>query len=313
MRTAGEGTGTTDYLCRSLDRLIGYEDLLFERTSYPGNPAPGHRIAADEALKRLSELTIVLDVARSISLPQAVTERLQVLQWVCVSADRAALGPGQFPDVLPTAQVLLYSSTFERSKLDIARAILTDPGFQQLYRDPPTELCYRHLLARSRGSSSFFWFDLHAKLLCHSSLAPDQLRRSDVYAFTHEVFYLTDFGSQRLPEGINRHVIEAVLRCRVQEAFDIRDDDLLMELLLVGRICDIQADSEESLACLADHFDQQWFMRPYHSLFLARVLDDHQRRRYAFAAQYHPLVVWCILLLRLFADGVVDPRRLLSA
>ncbi|SEB29127.1 hypothetical protein SAMN04490239_0023 [Rhodococcus koreensis] len=280
----------------ALLRVAGYADYLindfFARPPICGFSESCH---SSEALMRLSELSILVSVANRSShhLPQ----EFEILEDILIRVSDSPFAEVDTSDILPTAQLLLYTSP---ANVVRARALLLRPGFRQLYRDPATELCFRHLLSYSRRLPFFHWVDLNSQLLCSSTESPELLRRCDVYSFTHEIFYLTNFGKRRLPSEVNTDVSSSIIKFQVQRTFEVGDDDLLMELLLAAMMCETDLPAWETvLSTLRTRSDERWFVRPNHSLLLANKLRDDHRRRYEFAAQYHPEIVWCLLLLSL--------------
>jgi hypothetical protein len=293
-----------DEIVHALDRLLAYSEL-----------APGRDTgAADlglrgEWLKRLSELMIVADVAERTGPPEVLGRVAQVRARV--DSMPLAIGePVALSEVLPAAQMLLHHGPRARGSRAVeARALLLDDGFQQLYRDPATELSYRRLLARTRGVVSYYWADIAGRLLCATCVAPAALRRNDVYDFTHEIFYLTEFGAQPLPTAIDDRIVRHVLDVQESATVDSRDDDLLIELM-IARTCsgmfDLTKRAVDALSRLALNAQRRWFTVPGHSAILAGSLDGENRRHYECNAQFHPFVVWNLLLALLHERGVLD-------
>lgn len=296
-RIAPDGLDLRGNLHAALITIAGYADyLISDLLKNSSNRVSSQNHYDSDALKRLSELSILVNVANRSSRSDLQRE-IESLKDILSLVSGSVFNEIAIPDILPAAQLLLCAAP---ANVLQAPSLLLHPGFRQLYRDPATELCYRHLLSFSRELPSFHWADIESQLLCNTAESPQLLRRCDLYSFTHEIFYLTNFGEREIPSGVNTEVAASIICYHARRAFDLGDDDLLIELLLAAIMCETNLTVWNTmLSTLKNHADERWFVRPNYSLLLANKLRDVHRRRYEFVAQYHPVVVWCLLLLSL--------------
>jgi len=130
--------------------------------------------------------------------------------------------------------------------------------------------------------------------------------RDDVYAFTHALLYLSDFG-RRLPDLPRRaDLVVGDAECALASALDQDDFDLAGELLMTWPLLRIPwtAAATFAFSVLARLEDEAGFLPPL-SLEGAAFsrLEGAQRRRYAFASSYHTPYVMGLLCALILSAG----------
>ena len=300
---------TAQLLREAVAWVAARTDLIVPRRPRRSAGEAPDRDGEVERLKRLSELSIVVRLRHRMGGTAGGGAG-----WAPIDAAISSAIVGNVPlaAVLPAAQILTSPVALDpESARARARLVLLDDGFRQLYRDPATELCYRHLLAQTRAATTYFWHDLLPRLLSAVCAAPAALRRADVYAFTHEVFYLTDFGARRWPDALDIGVVRSVLHSQWVRARADGDDDLLLELFIVALVTGLATEAlcADAYGVMHRGLRLGWFGRPHYSSLLADVLGVEARRRYTFDAQFHPtiLTIAALLVVQRLAGAVAPP------
>lgn len=199
-------------------------------------------------------------------------------------------------ECLPAAQLLLADADRSPGRRLVARQLLLDPAWLQTSKRPAVELAHRALLAQSRGSAKFYVRDLTSRMLSTATLVPEALERDEVYDFTREVFYLADFGRGGPADVPRPDVVNSILRDSVSRALALRDDGLLIELLLARcYTCSVDlVRPRDAIDRLLEHAHRRWFARPQFPRFLRDELQDSRRVSYDMvASRRSPSSVCC--------------------
>jgi hypothetical protein len=136
----------------------------------------------------------------------------------------------------------------------------------------------------------------------------------DVYAFTHALMYLTDFGARRPRLPCAAGDIEARAAALLADSLDVEDYDLAGEILLTWPFlrrpwC---ADGALGFSFLAAVEDRARILPgPGISPERLQALEGERRRQYALAASYHTAFVMGLLCAAALRPGRLPP--LLSA
>ncbi len=130
-------------------------------------------------------------------------------------------------------------------------------------------------------------------------------RREDVYAFTHMLFYVTDFGHNRLPECLDRGVLAEQLDAYLAWQLWENDLDTTGELLSAAYLCDVPSlYSEIVLALLWPELQHGLSRGPALPCSLDSSIESDPMRH--FSACYHTTLVSGILAASIALSGF-DP------
>jgi hypothetical protein len=137
--------------------------------------------------------------------------------------------------------------------------------------------------------------------------------REDVYAFTHALIYLRDFGIAPLPLPRNRAAILAEAEAMLAHCLDTGDYDLGAEVLwswpLTGRAW--SAAAAFGFRVLARVEDRAGFL-PSAGTNLNRLqeLEGEERKKYLLATAYHTVYVMGMLCAAALRPGKAPPAAI---
>jgi hypothetical protein len=146
-------------------------------------------------------------------------------------------------------------------------------------------------------------FDISFEAVAYGSIlsaeaSPFYLTRTDGYAITHTVFYLTDFGRQPLPAAIHRPRLRQLLEETIAWNLLAGDLDLLGELLLCAWQLDRAFGPYARLGL--DYFFTSWrelgqLVAPSFEPTHFATLAGPEREAYQFLHTYHTYYVGALL------------------
>lgn len=129
---------------------------------------------------------------------------------------------------------------------------------------------------------------------------PLTMTDSDAYAYTHAIFYLTDFGRTPLPPSLDAARLRAVVDSAVAWQIGQRNYDLLGEFLVCAALLGGAPSSHAALglALWNGTWDELGFLPgPSFNADVFAPLDGDEQRAYAFAELYHTNLVGGLLAL----------------
>ncbi len=139
------------------------------------------------------------------------------------------------------------------------------------------------------------------------------MTHSDAYAYTHSIFYVTDFGRSALPPGLDVARIRAVVDSAIAWQIGQRNYDLLGEFLVCAALIGGAPSPHAALglALWNGTWDELGFLPgPCFEAEVFEPLEGEARRAYAFSQLYHTNLVGGLLALVALhgAAAVVDER-----
>jgi hypothetical protein len=129
---------------------------------------------------------------------------------------------------------------------------------------------------------------------------PLTMTESDAYAYTHAIFYLTDFGRTPLPHGLDLIRVRDVVDCAIAWQIGQRNYDLLGEFLVCAALLSGAPSRHARLGLMLWNgtWDELGFLPgPSFDAALFKKLDGDERRAYAFSELYHTNLVGGLLAL----------------
>jgi len=144
---------------------------------------------------------------------------------------------------------------------------------------------------------------------------PLTMTDSDAYAYTHAIFYLTDFGRTPMPGNLDAERIRAVVDSAIAWQIGQRNFDLLGEFLICAALLGGAPSPHAALglALWNGTWDELGFLPgPSFDDKVFAPLEGDERRAYAFAELYHTNLVGGLLALVALhgaaADNAVNDR-----
>ena len=139
--------------------------------------------------------------------------------------------------------------------------------------------------------------------------------REDSYAFTHLIFYCTDFGSQsrRLPRA--RSIILREARSLLARYLDAEDYDLAGEILMAWPLLAAPWSPAAAFGFrILTSVEDEAGLLPCGNIDVGRLtkLDGDERARYALGTAYHTAFVMGFLCAASLRPGQVPPARIVG-
>jgi hypothetical protein len=140
--------------------------------------------------------------------------------------------------------------------------------------------------------------------------------RDDCYAFTHLIFYCTDFGSRscRLPRG--RSIILGEAHSLLARYLDAEDYDLAGEILMAWPLLAATWSPAAAFGFrVLSSVEDEAGVLPCGNINLGRLtqLDGVDRTRYALGTAYHTALVMGFLCAASLRPGRVPPARIVGS
>lgn len=304
-------------LCRALD-LARQTLRLFAAEGHVNADTPALSFGPE---KPVAETAMLLYAASACRHRPAVARRVDDLVQLLVPHARSqralvdmALHPAMaFKVALP--HVLLTQLGCPDAPFDRLLAICAAQALQDGHDRPPSARLERAWISGlwSGASARVAWRRNARQSVLHRPIDLLGGLRDDAYAFTHLMFYCTDFGhgTPSLPRA--RSSILAQAQCMLARYLDVEDYDLSAELLLAWPFTSAPwtATSAFAFRLLASVEDQVGLL-PCGNVDLARLsrLQGDERERYALATGYHTAYVMGLLCAAALRPGHAPPTRI---
>lgn len=198
----------------------------------------------------------------------------------------------------PTFHQSLYQNPHTLVAHLVIRLALTEPVFDEIIPqealtkvisdvsvNPATyrALELNYLLGLNGFSNSALPMNLPALLHLTESSNPAALSQHECYAFTHSIFYLTDFGRRRIEflTHSQQNSLSSKLNELLRLALDRRNDDLVGEVILCHRCLNtpnneltshaiaLLAGAQRDDGALGENDNESSFLRLYHPTLVA--------------------------------------------
>lgn len=306
MNLAQRLTETLLYSYRGLAR-IEKSRTLFDGFCYQQGSDPN--IALD---KLVAETAILLLIARR-HLKAKTIEPL-VLQVSRLSREKRHYDLiGMYPETA-AGLALAHTALSRFGKPDerfhqILEKALAHPSTIDYQRPTFREMEQRWIRMIASATGPIESTDLLASSVCTSMHSVLDWDNAKTYAFTHEVFYLTDFGRFRLPDVFDMAEMASAIDDALIVQIAYNNFDLMAELLIVRTI--IKASSSPVLIfahCLLVKTWQKFSFLPsphFKELYFDSLSND-MKSFYGFFGTYHTTYVGALYLSQLLANGQTE-------
>lgn len=306
----GRLTRVLQFAATNLDGLDVYSRFWQEEQTAPKKDQPASLVnQADKVIVEAALLALVASTVITRADPEnAVLDSLIEKLKVCARSERVQVLFLRFPHTaasLGIAHVILSRLGHGDERFDVlVRTALESGHADAVERLPYRTMDLRWLLGIMNPSTAPQFDDLLPHSILTSSVHPIYASDLDVYAITHGVMYLTDFGRHELPYSLDpRRLGQLIDSCLAWHIFS-NNFDLLGELLLSAACIPNAWSPYAGVAwhLLASIWDELGFL-PSSTFDSARYaqLSGESASAYAFLHIYHTTFVaglLCAVLLR---------------
>lgn len=250
-----------------------------------------HRL---QLVKPLGELVLLLELlARR---PPLRARAREMTLWAWEELERGAFlleVLAARPDLIMVATLLasFQAAGFRNRRITRFVEYLHSTGFAKALQLPNWRMLDLHVALSRLSHRTRFPRHLVSRMWSQHYPEPWLIDHDSAYAFTHEVFYVTDFG--RSPERYPKRTREYVGVCLPAwlEIFHRKSDlDLFSELLMVGG-CLRLAAPPGAYARIRLPFEEHGFLPSPHGGGSSLLRPGMTRRRRAFLMNYHTTLV----------------------
>ena len=145
-------------------------------------------------------------------------------------------------------------------------------------------------------------FDIVSKTsILNKKINPAYITTNEAYAFTHSIFYLTDFGVKEMPKEINLKSLRKTINALISWALFNEDLDVLAELV-ISIYCIYNNDDRHSKFAydiLCKYYSDFGFLpsKGFITSTYQNLTNKKEKEAYAYKNIYHTNYVWFLLLI----------------
>lgn len=304
-------------LCRALDIAKTTVDY-FARDGYTDEVSPAYSFGPEKAVAEAAMLAYAASACGQRTNVAGRVDELARLLIPHARSERVLVDIAMHP-------ALVFK--FALPHVLLSRLGYCDAGFDDFLRSCVSAQA-RNGRDRSPSASverSWIWFLWTGQAASRSELLESVLNwpidilgglRDDCYAFTHLIFYCTDFGSRsrRLPRA--RSIILGEARSLLARYLDAEDYDLAGEILMAWPLLAAAWSPGAAFGFrVLTSVEDEAGVLPCGNINLGRLtqLDSDERTRYALGTAYHTAFVMGFLCAASLRPGRVPPARIVGS